>query len=247
MINCEAISSLAPINPAAIPKDDPSPPVFLKNVIELDKSLSAWLHRKALRVRRAYFYLLEYSGDGRFWLPVTAAMWLAPSFPHLEFRSFLFNLFLGFVFDLLLVGALKHLVRRPRPVYNKGMGRVIPVDHWSFPSGHATRTFFIATYSWLHLVLCAQTASALLGPLLRRMHSPPFLQVALEAALVSLILTAISVWALATSLSRVLLGRHYLLDVLMGCVLGIGEGFVVYYYSHGSSVPIATTSAPINK
>ncbi len=51
------------------------------------------------------------------------------------------NLLLGFVLDLILVGAIKGLFRRPRPVYNKegDFVLVVSVDKFSFPSGHSSR------------------------------------------------------------------------------------------------------------
>ncbi len=51
------------------------------------------------------------------------------------------NLALGLVADIALVGAVKGMVRRARPVYNHAgdFVVVVAVDQYSFPSGHASR------------------------------------------------------------------------------------------------------------
>lgn len=36
-------------------------------------------------------------------------------------------------------------------------------------------------------------------------------------------------WSIATSTSRILLGRHFMLDVVAGAILGVLEAFIVYY------------------
>ena len=51
------------------------------------------------------------------------------------------NLALGLVLDIALVGAIKGMARRARPVYNHAgdFVVVVAVDQYSFPSGHASR------------------------------------------------------------------------------------------------------------
>ncbi len=51
------------------------------------------------------------------------------------------NLVLGLLLDIVLVGTMKGLVRRARPVYNHAgdFVVVVAVDQFSFPSGHAAR------------------------------------------------------------------------------------------------------------
>ena len=73
----------------------------------------------------------------------------------------------------------------------------VSVDKFSFPSGHATRAIV------LFLVF------ACLYPL------PTFL------------VLPIGVWSLAVSASRVLLGRHHVLDVVGGVAIGIAEYLVL--------------------
>ena len=56
-------------------------------------------------------------------------------------RTCIANLILGFIIDLLVVGTIKGIVRRRRPVYNdeSDFTVVVSVDKFSFPSGHSSR------------------------------------------------------------------------------------------------------------
>nr|CAD1844867.1 unnamed protein product [Ananas comosus var. bracteatus] len=162
-----------------------------------------------LPVPRSLLKALEVSGDGRFWFPVVLA--LLPLSSSVAF-SLLLGLLLGSLLDLLLVGLLKHLVRRPRPVYNKGMSLAFALDHWSFPSGHSSRVFFIA--SFLHL------SSASLRRWIRRGGG------AGDGA--DLVVRLVFLWSAATSASRVLLGRHFVFDVLAGACLGVVEALITF-------------------
>ena len=84
--------------------------------------------------------LLEHSGNGLVWLFGAVAVWLHPSIT-LQERCALTNFLVAFVLDLILVGSLKSIFRRPRPIYNSrgDFILVVSVDKYSFPSGHASR------------------------------------------------------------------------------------------------------------
>lgn len=93
--------------------------------------------------------------------------------------------------DLVMVAVVKGLVKRPRPTHNKmDMFVTISVDKYSFPSGHATRAALVCRFVLRHLVLA----------------------VPLRVLVV--------LWALIVSISRVMLGRHNMTDVLFGLLLG---------------------------
>jgi undecaprenyl-diphosphatase len=96
---------------------------------------------------------------------------------------------------MLLNVAVKHLVRRARPIVEQPL---LVLDTYSFPSGHATGTTALYTFAaaWL----------------LSRLHGKP---VAWRAAVV---LAAVFM-ALWVSLSRVYLGVHYASDVVAGMLL----------------------------
>uniref|UniRef100_A0A0D6R535 Phosphatidic acid phosphatase type 2/haloperoxidase domain-containing protein n=1 Tax=Araucaria cunninghamii TaxID=56994 RepID=A0A0D6R535_ARACU len=188
-----------------------APTSMLNCIIDLDKRCSMYIYNKnmgtPMGMPRAVLKTLENSGDGRLWIPGTIALWLALALPPLSKpRWVVFNLFIGLLFDLTVIGFLKFLIRRPRPVYNHGMHLVVSMDHWSFPSGHASRAFFVASF----LCLC-------------------FLENTLWVETLGVrVFILVATWSIVTSASRVLLGRHFVLDVVAGAGLGVVEGIVVY-------------------
>ncbi|CAL5228821.1 g12022 [Coccomyxa viridis] len=104
------------------------------------------------------------------------------------------NLLLGLLIDLAYVGLLKGAIRRPRPVYNNASDflLVVKVDQYSFPSGHAARVMFLAIFAFMWL---------------HERHAG--------------LAVGICIWAGVTALSRCLMGRHYLGDVLAGALTGV--------------------------
>ncbi|CAM6087351.1 unnamed protein product [Calypogeia fissa] len=209
-----------------------APPVkigFLPKIDEFDKKLSLQVHGGGLVVPRWILKLLEYSGDGSWSIPLTAALWLAPILLEKEeLRSFLFNMFVALLFDLAFISVIKLIIRRPRPVYNKGMYLVLSVDHYSFPSGHSSRALMVAALFWLNLSMVKDLMA--LGEkiwenILQNVGCGvggyvPALEICLAIAL--------SAWALGTASSRILLGRHYVFDVLVGSLVGILEALFVH-------------------
>lgn len=85
-------------------------------------------------------------------------IWLLPAALSPETHAFVFNLFITFIIDLIVVGAIKGTVKHSRPVYYEGHV-VVAVDPWSFPSGDLTRAMMIATLVRLMLV-CGKTSSS---------------------------------------------------------------------------------------
>ncbi|XP_025414940.1 phospholipid phosphatase 6 [Sipha flava] len=101
------------------------------------------------------------------------------------------NFLVGLFIDIIVVAIIKAFVRRRRPVGNRNDQWVsIGPDAYSFPSGHVSRAIFITFYF------------SKLYPL------------------DNLIVLFLSIWAIAVSSSRILLRRHYLLDVIAGVILG---------------------------
>lgn len=181
---------------------------WLQRLLLLDRQTSTQLFSIG-RYLRFLLILFEHSGNGLFWLPVTIALWLSPwPFPPAT-RDFFLNLFSAFVLDLIVIGGLKSLFRRQRPVYNRGQTVILAPDHWSFPSGHASRAVLIACCIGMcqpHLV--SKYVSQ---------------EVAEKFALWA------CVWAVLTAASRVFLGRHYLLDVVAGSLLGYLEASTIVF------------------
>ncbi|XP_048353373.1 polyisoprenoid diphosphate/phosphate phosphohydrolase PLPP6 [Sphaerodactylus townsendi] len=116
-------------------------------------------------------------------------------------REVLVNLLFALVLDLVLVALVKGLVRRRRPTHNRmDMFATISVDKYSFPSGHATRAAMVCRFVLHHLILA----------------------VPLRVLVV--------LWAFIVGISRVMLGRHNVTDVLFGLMMGYMQYSVVEYF-----------------
>ena len=112
-----------------------------KTLAEIDSKLSYYLYKEVgLHISRVCYMLLEHTGNGLVWLMLVPLAWLLPQLSEHQ-RCCVLNLFFGLWVDLALVGTLKGLVRRARPVYNHigDFVVVVAVDHYSFPSGHSSR------------------------------------------------------------------------------------------------------------
>ncbi|CAK9173189.1 unnamed protein product [Ilex paraguariensis] len=217
------------------PPQPPPPPVspsLLRRLIHLDTTVSLHLYTLTQPIL-PYTLLktLELSGDGRFFFPLTLSLLLSPlsttQFP------FILNLLLGLLLDLLVIGLLKHLVRRPRPVYNKNMFLTFSVDHWSFPSGHSSRVFYIATFIFLNSkfveeVLIQLRSNRVGGYFSNEWISKNLFYLNDEVKMVNYIVAIVGLWAMSTSVSRVLLGRHFVFDVVAGACLGVAEALIVF-------------------
>ncbi|XP_034387427.1 phospholipid phosphatase 6 [Cyclopterus lumpus] len=106
-------------------------------------------------------------------------------------QEVMLNLLMGLLLDLLLVGIVKAVVRRRRPSHNRmDMFATFSVDRYSFPSGHATRAAMCGRFLLAHLVLAAPLRVLVL------------------------------LWAGLVGLSRVMLGRHNVTDVMFGFWMG---------------------------
>ncbi|XP_015271104.1 PREDICTED: presqualene diphosphate phosphatase-like [Gekko japonicus] len=116
-------------------------------------------------------------------------------------RELLINMLFALVLDLISVGLLKGLVKRKRPADNKmDMFATVSVDQYSFPSGHATRAAMVSRFVLHHLTL------------------PAPLQV------------LVVFWAPVVGLSRIMLGRHNVTDVIFGLAMGYVQYSVVEYF-----------------
>nr|CAD7586884.1 unnamed protein product [Timema genevievae] len=149
-----------------------------------------------LRSLRVHYKLLEVSCHGIPWLCVWIGLiwWL----DRPDLYSMQVNFLIGLLLDIVFVAVIKSLVRRRRPAANRpDMFATIGPDKFSFPSGHASRSVFVA-YFFIHL-----------WPL-SILTIPPLLA-----------------WVTSVCLSRILLRRHHLLDILCGVLLGLFEGVLI--------------------
>ncbi|KAK3888304.1 hypothetical protein Pcinc_007632 [Petrolisthes cinctipes] len=146
---------------------------------------------------KGYLKGLEYSCHGIPWFLFTGAFIFYVASPSL--LQLLVNIFIALVLDVVVVAVVKAVSRRRRPQGNntKDMFPTISVDKFSFPSGHATRAVLLTS------ILCLQYNLWLPMSVL------------------------VSAWGGAVCVSRVLLRRHHLLDVLGGVVFGVLEARVM--------------------
>lgn len=159
--------------------------------------------------------LCEHSGNGFFWIFGVLLLALLPSLDW-KVRIIAINLEVGFLLDLAVIGAVKLLVRRARPSYpDKQYTATIIADKYSFPSGHASRSIFIAAMVVVFRSVC---------------HS-------------FLVVLAV-LWAIGTTLSRVFLGRHYVADVAVGSAIGILIAGVLSKVCSSSPRPLSGRRSP---
>ncbi|XP_024986432.1 probable lipid phosphate phosphatase beta isoform X2 [Cynara cardunculus var. scolymus] len=208
--------------PAPPPPPPSSSTSIFRQVINSDTTVSLTIHNLTQPILpRSFLKLLEISGDGRLFFPILLSLLLSPlpsTSPLL--LSLLINFLIGSLLDLLLVGLIKHLVRRPRPVYNKNMFLTFAVDHWSFPSGHASRVCFTASLFYL--------SSDLIPDIFLQLKSDMLGSDVFES--VKRLNMIVIAWATVTSVSRVLLGRHFVFDVAAGAGLGVLNASFVFHF-----------------
>ncbi|KAL6519175.1 hypothetical protein OROGR_018495 [Orobanche gracilis] len=199
------------------------PPPPLRQLVKLDTDLSYYLHSLFHSYLPSSVHLvLELSADFRFSFPISLAICLSP-LPS-SFLPFFSSLLFGLLLDLALVGLVKVVFRRRRPPYNPQMSAVVSADNFSFPSGHASRVFFVSA-------LVSLAADAIEAALVELKAGGGFVDRWIagdDRRFVSSLVLVVRVWAIVTAFSRVLLGRHFFFDVLAGACLGVFEGLIAY-------------------
>lgn len=190
------------------------PPPFLKNILAVDKQLTAVFVRTIngflpLRSLKYHYKALEISCHGIPWF----AFWIAFTwiFNKTAYIQLQINMLLGLFLDIVFIAILKAYFRRKRPVANTddALGQIGP-DVFSFPSGHVSRAVFV------------------------------FYVFTKIRPIYSLFTLPLFAWVASICLSRVLMHRHYLLDILGGIILGLFNGVLMEFLwlSYDTSVYI---------
>eukprot|EP00730_Choanoeca_flexa_P009377 TRINITY_DN12638_c0_g2_i3.p1 TRINITY_DN12638_c0_g2~~TRINITY_DN12638_c0_g2_i3.p1 ORF type:complete len:202 (+),score=24.40 TRINITY_DN12638_c0_g2_i3:91-696(+) len=173
-------------------------------ILKLDKRLSRELHispsAQYYDLIRPFLKFLEYSGHGIPWFVAVTVFFLLGKRSPVPFVVAL-NLLILLVVDIIIAATIKAIVRRPRPTYNV--------------KGDMFATVSVDHYSFpsghtTRVVTIAALADALT-------MTPTWG-----------IVTA--VWAAAVSISRVVLGRHHILDVLAGTLIGFVTAHLLLTY-----------------
>lgn len=172
-------------------------PDFLVPLVVLDKQLTARLSICAGK-ESSFISLRPYMKFFEF--SCHGIPWLAGCVAFLmTFRSewsqdILVNVFTALIIDIILVGILKAVVRRARPsANNPDMFATFSVDAYAFPSGHASRAIML------------------------------FMIFAYKSDISMIVCAALALWSAVVCVSRVLLGRHHVGDIIGGVLLGIFE------------------------
>ena len=127
------------------------------------------------RVLWRFFAVVSRLGDGIFWYALMLALLLAGG--DYGPIAALQMAVLGVV-SLLLYKAIKHLSKRPRPLAVEVLNvRVLPLDEFSFPSGHTLHAFgftLVAThwFPWLGLLLWPFALCVALSRVVLGLHYP---------------------------------------------------------------------------
>lgn len=114
----------------------------LATILRLDQALLLATDRcrsGELRTVEILLRAISRAGDGYFWL-----LMLAIAFATRHYKAAVAGL-IAAMFGLLSSLSLKHVCRRTRPRSGGDWGRFVAPDKYSFPSGHTTTAFCLAT------------------------------------------------------------------------------------------------------
>lgn len=173
-----------------------------KTLDTVDKKTSYAVFSKSQKLlprMKTFLVALEWSGNGLIWLASTILLIVC----NLQQTSMLPKLLIGLIVDIFYVAIIKALARRRRPTYAYQRDQMIvsSIDKHSFPSGHCSRSTYVALFTRHYFA-----------------HSAP------------LFTFMVSLWTLSVCTSRVLLGRHHIFDCLAGSALGWFT-YVVQFHS----------------
>ncbi|RUS83072.1 hypothetical protein EGW08_009158 [Elysia chlorotica] len=178
---------------------------LMDSVISLDQQLTARMavcatKESQLGHLRPLMKMLEISCHGVPWI-LGSLLLFAFSYKPIDVTVSV-NLLGVLVFDLIVVGVLKFIFQRSRPSHNvMDMFAAPSVDKFSFPSGHSTRAAMMGLFLCRHLLSESQFWCCL-----------------------------VCLWSISVAASRILLGRHHVLDVVCGFLIGMAAYHVYVSY-----------------
>lgn len=172
--------------------NNPLAKTLQRTVDNVDKKVSYAVFSKSQKILprlKSSLLALEWSCNGIIWMASTILL----IFWNQHHTSILAKLLIGLIVDIFYVAIIKALARRRRPAYAYQRDQMIvsSVDKHSFPSGHCSRSTYVALFVAHYFAT-----------------SSPFFTF------------IVTIWAISVCISRVLLGRHHILDCVAGAVLG---------------------------
>ncbi|PUZ76928.1 hypothetical protein GQ55_1G329300 [Panicum hallii var. hallii] len=183
--------------PATTSPSAPAKSALLGGLAGLDAAVSLRLHALFLPVPRLLLKALEVAGDGRIWLPVPISLLLLSASPA-NASGAVSPLLAGLVVGLVIDLAFVGLVK---VVVRRPRPAYNAKD--MYVAVAADHWSFPSGHSSRAFLVAAFLAGGGFQPG-----------------------EALFLWAAATSASRVLLGRHYVLDVVAGAFLGVFEAWL---------------------
>lgn len=158
------------------------------SIFQKDRKVSQAIHDEGGRyVSPRVLELIEGLGSGKLWFPLAFVALVTLDGSK---QIVAYNFFAGLVLDVLLVGSMKFFVQRRRPQYSasniKQYAPVVNIDSYSMPSGHTSRSVYVALFCTFVFTRQSWIASVAI------------------------------LWGITTGVSRIVMGRHYLSDVIVG-------------------------------
>lgn len=192
------------------------------------KLLNRKINSRARRWLNLLWHFLEWSNNGFVWLLLIPALYYvvfmgqyfgeqyaSDKALQTQLQFFMFCI----VADIAIVGTLKATIGRKRPTFPASDSTAgttaqllhIGPDRYSFPSGHCTRAIIAAVFGSAFLL--TRSIESTLDPVSKGI-------VTAQQAVVAI---AIALWTIGMGLGRIALGRHFVLDVVLGYIIGMME------------------------
>lgn len=179
----------------------------LESLIQLDQHITLWLNSFHSPASDQFWMFMS---DVKVWFPAYLAVTVA-AFWRLGWKRGLVVV-LSLILTVVVVDQsathLKEGLERLRPCYTTWMldnGLNWPVNrpnYFGFFSGHASNTFAFAVVSCMGFRADKTCSCRIYG-------------------------ICVFLWAALVSISRVMMGMHYLGDILVGTLFGLAVGFVI--------------------
>eukprot|EP00127_Corallochytrium_limacisporum_P004517 Clim_evm17s166 gene=Clim_evmTU17s166 len=185
----------------------PASPTQVKNpIIKWDVKLTHDIYVYTPDWFKKVGHVLEFTCHGVPWLVFSVGGLGWSIYKQNQINVHLFwCLTLLLIYDLLLLLVLKVVFRRTRPEHHvDDMYLTVSVDLFSFPSGHSSRAAFLACFAQHYLWHT-------LGPIG---------------------IAVVWTWALTTGFSRIVIGRHHVIDVCVGLLCGVGMFYAAVQFDH---------------